>query len=507
MKKVLIGLAIASLIMESGCSVSDSQYAKVDAVRYEKNTLYDYITIDGTLENKNRSTRVSTNLTDINVTDVLCNVGDYVKKGDVICRLDSSSFEKELHELEENANQSKTLSDYKYEQSLKKIETTKKENETRITNVQAKIDEAQRNYSDSLERYNNNSSLYDQYLQQALDCIDQSSAVSDQSSAVSDQSSAVSDQSSAVSDQSSAVSDEPPAVSDEPSAGSDESGDTYGQYEYYMELASNCFNTYEQAFVEMKEYQHDIETAKIEYKETELSNSQKLETAMLESAICKLNAGDSSGVLSRINELKKSIESCIITAPVDGVVTSVTADAGTNCEDGQLMMIQDYSEMQVHILIQEKDFLSLSEGMLVDVTLNTDTKKTYKGTIEKIVYFKSDGGFDGYINITDKDDSFILGVGASVKICTLEKKDVLCVNTSALFKNDNGEDVVYKAEQNDDDVCYAKEVKVDVITKTDDKTEIKSSELKENDIIVLYPDECSESSLFIPELRDDDENG
>lgn len=74
-----------------------------------------------------------------------------------------------------------------------------------------------------------------------------------------------------------------------------------------------------------------------------------------------------------------------VTAQEEGVVTSVTAEAGTAVAKGDIIaQIAPFSGMRVAVSVGEDDRKSLKAGDKVTIELESDTSRTYEGTVRYV---------------------------------------------------------------------------------------------------------------------------
>ena len=116
-------------------------------------------------------------------------------------------------------------------------------------------------------------------------------------------------------------------------------------------------------------------------------------------------AGSSTAVNDlQLKKLYQQLEDCTVKAPMDGIVTSIKLKEGDMATAGMpVAVITDYGRMKIDIRINEYDLESSKEGDEVEITLNA-LEKDYKGKITKIActatvengvsYFEAEVEFD-----------------------------------------------------------------------------------------------------------------
>lgn len=167
-----------------------------------------------------------------------------------------------------------------------------------------------------------------------------------------------------------------------------------------------------------------------------------------------LTKGDTTEDLEQqLEDLQTSLDDCVVTAPIGGVVTSLVVKTGDTYVEGEIMTIQNCEMFTVSAQIDEYDISDLKEGM--EVVIKTDA--TREDELEGVVSFISptatastgsstDATYEVTINILTQDDRLKLGMTAKLNIIVDEIQDVLTVPYDAISTNANGDSVVYVIE-------------------------------------------------------------
>lgn len=242
-------------------------------------------------------------------------------------------------------------------------------------------------------------------------------------------------------------------------------------------------NTEESYGIAVKNAEDALETAKSDYEnavkqvESELSSLKK--QAEQQRTISGLN--DPQVII--LQNLKDKLEYAVITAPCDGVVTSVRAEEGLIAE-GPLFVIEDLDNLKISSMVGEYDISGVSEGMNATVRCDALNGAEYGGKVITVsptsdasaastgVNYKIETEVDG------EDGKLRVGMSAKVDILSERKENVLTVTYDSLTADENGNDAVYIAEKGDDGVWRARLVPVETGLETDYEIEVISSELK-----------------------------
>ncbi len=164
-----------------------------------------------------------------------------------------------------------------------------------------------------------------------------------------------------------------------------------------------------------------------------------------------LTKGDSTEELEQqLEDLQTSLNNCVVTAPIGGVITSLAVKSGDTYIEGELMTIQNCDMFTVSAQIDEYDISDLKEGM--QVVIKTDA--TRDDELDGVVSFISptataatgsstDATYEVTIDILTQDDRLKLGMTAKLNIIVDEVENVLTVPYDAISTNAAGESVVY----------------------------------------------------------------
>lgn len=140
------------------------------------------------------------------------------------------------------------------------------------------------------------------------------------------------------------------------------------------------------------------------------------------------------------NNLLKYTNGTYVTAPYDCVIMEYSVPtAKEGCTSSNYILISSVEDLYMDINIGEEEIDNVTVGQEVDIIVNYDESKTYKGTIEKInaIGTYSNGGTKfAAIAAIKNDGELKLGMSANCTI-TLEKTENLpCLPIEAVYIND-----------------------------------------------------------------------
>ncbi len=148
-----------------------------------------------------------------------------------------------------------------------------------------------------------------------------------------------------------------------------------------------------------------------------------------------------------------------ITAPVSGVVASVSVRAGEMVDHTQpCAMIAEGEGMEIAVAIRERHLPRVTIGQKVIVTGVAFSKERYSGTLTAIassahqeyIGTVSETVVDAVISLDEgmMDESLRTGLNAQANIITQTHENVLLIPYDCLTQNDEGEECVYVYQGN-----------------------------------------------------------
>lgn len=178
---------------------------------------------------------------------------------------------------------------------------------------------------------------------------------------------------------------------------------------------------------------------------TDYNRYQQLFTAgavsqqVLDSAAAKVKMAeaDLSSATAGQNSAQQQYGYGVITAPVDGVVASITATVGQVVSPGAaLMTVQDINQVYAVVNIEQKDLGLVKIGQKADVTVDAYSDRTFGGTVDII---NPEAGtanrmFRTKIKIDNTDSTLKAGMFAKVQLATGDAKQTLTVPQAAAIQ-------------------------------------------------------------------------
>jgi len=198
-----------------------------------------------------------------------------------------------------------------------------------------------------------------------------------------------------------------------------------------------------------------------------------------------------------VQALVNTINTGKIIAPFDGTVTAINAVAGdliTSSSSTTALTISNLDNLMVEVQISEVDINKVAVGQKTVITFDAIANKKYSGyvsSISKSGETDSNGvvQFSVWVKVDDADEQVKTGFTSVVSIVTAEVEDALLVPYDAVVSRDGSYMVVLS--NNDGSTTL---VPVEIGATSDLYAEITSGELEEGDAVVIYS--SSEESMF-----------
>lgn len=231
-----------------------------------------------------------------------------------------------------------------------------------------------------------------------------------------------------------------------------------------------------------------------------------------------ISSGDKSikEAESQVEDAEKALKDCAVTAPISGIVTAVNVEDGDTYSGGDMFQIDDTSSFTVTTTVDEYDISNVSVGQRAVILTEATDKEEIQGKITFVAPSTSstssssssssgEGGgttmtstssSDGYeviIDITDSNEKLKMGLTAKCSLILEEATDVFAVPYDAIHKNNNGDNVIYVTEDENNTDKY-EEVTVTKGMESDYYVEIKGDALEEGMFVIIPTDETEEAS-------------
>lgn len=146
-KKKIIFIFIECLLISciSGCNkVSIEQRIGVSVNKYSRHQVRQALQFSGTVESRNEEVVITSSTAKIK--DIKVKIGERINKGEVICTLDTTEWEKKKKRIKENVVKEKKKYDIQIAKYQKEIENEKRKKNRKIVSIKQSINEKKQVY-------------------------------------------------------------------------------------------------------------------------------------------------------------------------------------------------------------------------------------------------------------------------------------------------------------------------------------------------------------------------
>lgn len=463
---IIVVLALAVVLRVVGKKAGKSQESGVTlhTTPLQKMDLTSSVSVTGTIASKDSRT-VTSGLSDVEVTSVSVAVGDYVKAGDVICTFDSATIEDELEEA-------------KAEYSLQSQKGSKT-----VSDAKDSISEAESAYTDGISSGNDSIAQAKEAYDKAVSLRDQAKSAYEKAT---DAEETAQKQYEKVKENKSALKknmetaqkayEEAKANYEKASEVTDvdltsDIYDAYKNAEAAYEKAKNeydqveqCKQNYENAKTkktEAKEAYAAAETevssayAKYEKAQSDASkqnekNADAIEDKKEEYSITATEtANNLENQQNKVTQVEDKLDDCVVTSPIDGVVTSVLIEIGDTYKGEEIAVIQDMENFVVDATVDEYDISNVAKGMKAVIKTDATDDEELEGEVTFVAPTPNSvqgnagdtsntSNYSIQITLKDKDDRLRVGMTAKTSIVLDSATDVFAVAYDCIETDDAG---------------------------------------------------------------------
>lgn len=212
----------------------------------------------------------------------------------------------------------------------------------------------------------------------------------------------------------------------------------------------------------------------------------------------------------KIREARKALKNCSVTAPLSGTVVMVGVEEGDQYQGADLFEISDCENLQVYATADEYAVSRIGKGQKVRIFINAVGQDEREGEVSYVAKTKGvsrtgtsaanngTAGSNGYsaaaasgyvirIQLKENNKNLRIGMTARCSIIIEEAADVFAVPYDAVYRNKNGDTVLYVEDGNG----TRRELTVSKGMESDYYVEVMGEELKEG-LQVLIPSDTDE---------------
>jgi HlyD family secretion protein len=197
---------------------------------------------------------------------------------------------------------------------------------------------------------------------------------------------------------------------------------------------------------------------------------------------------------AKVQALINTINSAKIIAPFSGTITDLISSAGETVASGtEAMQVDDLTHLMINVSVSEVDVNKLAVGQEASITFAAIPSKTYKGIVTQIGNAGSSTSgvvqFGATIQVLEADEKVKPGFSATISIVINDVQNVLLVPNLAIVTNTSGKSFVLTSKNG-----TTTPMAVELGSKSDLYTEVKSGDLKEGDTVFIALSSSSSST-------------
>ena len=456
-RRIIAGLCISALALSgaTSCGASNAETTfKHDAYKVEKTDLENYISVSGAVEGSN-IVKVTTDLA-AKVSQLNVELGSSVKAGDVLCVFDSKDLQSEYDALKNSMDKNGERVESTHKINQRNLDSAKSDKTNALAQAQRVIDKAVSARDDAYNKYNSTVASANDYYAKYIDAYNRAYSGEGDASAVS-------------------------------------------EVESYLKMFQSAEAEYKALAEQLPAFDAAVQDARDAYSQAERAADAAIQTAQDVVNAEKFDSDDTTK--TQLEKLQEKINKCTVVAPKDGIITAINVAEGSIPSTDAIMTIEDTSQLRIKVEIKETDILSVEKGQKAVITTNATGDKEFTGTVDRVLNVMSDsvnpysgeknGGYSAEITIDDSDTALLIGMNAKVKIIIEEKEDVFAVPYDSIIENKDGTFSVVIADGTPGNYT-AKHINVEKGMESSYLTEIKSSEIKEDTLVLTSPNYVSD---------------
>lgn len=442
----------------------------------EKRDLVSVVSATGKITSvKNKD--LSSIATGTKIKEVLVEVGDEVKEGQILVVLDSEDIEKKLSDAKNSLATSKKSSNLSINSAQRMYNEQVVSNDATISNVNDKIKDIEKQITDQKNIKGQSEDLYDsakeqrEAIQKQIDAltapitaakslVETKKAELEKAKAdlmsVSDNDALSPDDLAKAQAVVDVKTDELDAANQALAIANENAFNLVslqGQLDALKSAESMQLANYNASVSAIDQLESSLDTTKDSLDDTVRQTTSALATRedSLNSAKLQASTGTSSMEL-QISALEDQLEACSVTAPFDGMITSLNAEAGDMYSGMVIASVEDVSAYEITTEIDEYDIGKIKKGQRVVIKTNGTGDEELKGTVKSVAPRATMGQSVTYtvvISVDTKNDMLKLDMTAKLSIVLEESNNTLTVPYEAVLTDDEGNEYVQVVDGKD----------------------------------------------------------
>ena len=526
-KGLIIGIVVAVVFIVAAIGIfnklKQGMQAAKDALgdgaivdEYGKKDMSTYVDVTGTVESQ-EVVNVTTSLA-YPVDEIKVEVGDHVKKGDVLCKINTDDIDEKIEALEAQASDEDRMKAKELESAAHSVNAAAGSKNRAVNEAGRAIEGSKAEYDAAVAEYNALKEAYDTAVAERTAYAAAKKEYDDAMKAKQETTEAP------------APAGESPAEGETPAEGEGTTEAPAPAPESTPEPVAPTPPAMTDKEFEALELEYQTAAAKVpaaeaaynqasgSYNDTVAAAAEGYQTAKDQSDLTVISNTQSYSQISvELANCYKDKNDAVIIAETSGIVTSINATEGLPA-NGAIMTIENDEKLKMDVDVKEKDIFSVKEGMTVEFSNSSLTNVNGTGKVDKVIQFATTGAPTTNANgqVSAGDNAFkatltidnykdvLLGMKLKARIATGEELTTEAVPYTAIMSDVEG-DYVYVAEPAGNGMYMVARKSIEKGMSGDYYTEVTGGDLEEGDLVIAYPSTVTENSVItIQEDKDSD---
>ncbi len=525
-KGLIIGIVVAVVFIVAAIGIfnklKQGMQAAKDALgdgaivdEYGKKDMSTYVDVTGTVESQ-EVVNVTTSLA-YPVDEIKVEVGDHVKKGDVLCKINTDDIDEKIEALEAQASDEDRMKAKELESAAHSVNAAAGSKNRAVNEAGRAIEGSKAEYDAAVAEYNALKEAYDTAVAERTAYAAAKKEYDDAMKAKQETTEAP------------APADEAPVEGETPAEGEGTTEAPAPAPEPTPEPVAPTPPAMTDKEFEALELEYQTAAAKVpaaeaaynqasgSYNDTVAAAAEGYQTAKDQSDLTVISNTQSYSQISvELANCYKDKNDAVIIAETSGIVTSINATEGLPA-NGAIMTIENDEKLKMDVDVKEKDIFSVKEGMTVEFSNSSLTNVNGTGKVDKVIQFATTGAPTTNANgqVSAGDNAFkatltidnykdvLLGMKLKARIATGEELTTEVVPYTAIMSDVDG-DYVYVAEPAGNGMYMVARKSIEKGMSGDYYTEVTGGDLEEGDLVIAYPSTVTENSVIT--IREEDKD-
>lgn len=409
-----------------------------------------------------QSKELSVSLTNAEVAEVTVEVGDSVSKGDKLLAFDTEDIEKNLESAQKSLKTAEQKNNLQASDAARNVTDAERTENYQVDAAKTKVTNAKSDYETAKDDYNtakkklNKLKTKEADAKEAYESADQTDTT--------------------------------------------KLAELKSKYETAKNSRKQYEDTVSQLKSQMTAQKSNYDAAVKDYENTKKSQESSVSSAKSSQASANLNA-NTDNEKNQVEQYEQQLEDGVLTAPIDGIVTSIQYEAGDTYNGGAILTIQDCSAYEIEAEIGEYDISDVALGQRALIKTNATGDEELEGTVTYIsptatkdaIGTSGDVTYTVRISLADQNDRLRLDMSASISIIMEEHDDVYTVPYNAVQTDADDKSYI---EEVSEDGSETQKIYVTIVMESNYYTEIEASDIYEGQKILVIDTDDSENNGF-----------